>query len=94
MGRAVPLVPCAWPATTEGLGAGRTAGMGGVTVKQYDVLGYEVGGRHRVGPLRRVPMTLASDRAQGQLGSNVPDDERRVGLNCSYCLSREGPPSS
>ena len=36
-----------------------------VAVKEYDVFGYEVNGRRRLGPLRRVPMTLGSDRAQG-----------------------------
>ena len=36
-----------------------------VAVKEYDVVGHEVGGRHRVGPLRRVPTTLGSERAQG-----------------------------
>jgi hypothetical protein len=36
-----------------------------VALKEYDVLGHEVSGGRRVGPLRRVPMTLGSDRAQG-----------------------------
>ena len=34
-----------------------------VAVKEYDVFGHEVNGRRRLGPLRRVPMTLGSDRA-------------------------------
>ena len=34
-----------------------------VAVKEYDVFGHEVSGGRRVGPLRRVPMTLGSDRA-------------------------------
>ena len=34
-----------------------------VAVKEYDVFGHEVNGRRRLGPLRRVPMTLGSDQA-------------------------------
>jgi hypothetical protein len=36
-----------------------------VALKEYDVLGHEVSGGRRVGPLCRVPMTLGSDRAKG-----------------------------
>jgi len=66
-----------WQAAPERLGDAHTA-LGGakkdggngvpgrsVAVKEYDVFGHEVGGRRRLGPLRRVPMTLGSDRAQG-----------------------------
>jgi len=34
-----------------------------VAVKEYDVFGHEVNGRRRLGPLRRLPMTLGSDQA-------------------------------
>ena len=46
----------------------------GVAVEQPDVLGYEVGGRRHVDPLHRAAMRLGSERGQGYLGSNVPDD--------------------
>ncbi len=53
--------------------------MSGVAVKEYDVFGHEVGARRRVGQLHRIPMTLSWDRAQGELGSNVPDEKQRPG---------------
>jgi hypothetical protein len=49
-------------------GAEKDGGIGilkrTATVKEYDLFGHEVGEGRRVGPLRRVPMTLGWDRGK------------------------------